>query len=338
MSLPTARPIGEVPSLGWGILGTGWIADKFATALRAHTRQRIVAVGSRTRERAERFAAVIGAERAHGSYEALVADPGVDVVYVATPHAHHVPDALLALAAGKHVLVEKPLGINAADAERLRRAAADAGVFCGEALWTLFLPKFDVIGQLLAAGELGDITGLQADIGEWFDPGHRIFDPALTGGCMLDLATYPVMFAHWVAGAPAEVRAVGGRRGGDGVMSTTAMALRTAAGVEAVLQASAEAALPTRAAVAGSVGLLELPGPFYQPGGFTLTRRDGRVEAYDEPRSGHEGLFWQALHVAAAIGEGRTETPQRPLADSVATLAIMDEVRRQTGDRFLAEA
>lgn len=335
-SLPQPRPVGSVPALRWGILGTGWIAARFCAALRRHTAQRIAAVGSRTPESAARFAATVGAERAHGSYAALVADPGVDVVYVATPHPFHLPDALLAIEAGKHVLVEKLIGINADQARRIAEAARSARVFCAEALWSLFTPKFDVIAQLLADGVFGDLTSVQADIGEWFDPGHRIFDPALAGGCMLDLATYPVMFSTWIAGPPAEVRAVGGRAD-SGVMATTSMVLRTDSGIESLLQASMAAALPTAGAIGGSSALLQIDGPFYQPGGFTLQLRSGGTLRYDEPAIAHEGLFHQALHVAGAIGEGRTEAPIRPLADTITMVETMDRVRDLTGDRFVME-
>jgi predicted dehydrogenase len=127
----------DVPALRWGVLGTGWIAERFVRALQTSTTQQVVAVGSRTQASAERFAAAAGTLTAHGSPEALVADPGVDVVYVATPHQAHRAGALLAIDAAKHVLVEKPLGLDAAQAEEVA-AAATAGVFCMEAMWTLF--------------------------------------------------------------------------------------------------------------------------------------------------------------------------------------------------------
>ena len=332
-ALPEPRPVFDVPVLRWGILGTGWIADKFVTALQASTQQRVVAVGSRSREGAERFAAGHGIETAHASYEALVGDPEVDVIYVASPHPSHLEHGLLAVEAGKHVLVEKPLGLNAAQARQLAGAARAAGVFAAEALWSLALPKFDVLAQLLADGVLGQVGAIQADIGEWLPEEHRIFDRALAGGCMLDLATYPVMFAHWVTGVPEDVVAVGTRHSG-GTVSAASMALRSPSGVEAALLATATHATPTTAAVGGSEALLHLDGPFYQPGPFTLVQREGSTLRYEEEPIAHAGLFHQALQVALAIGEGRTEAPFRPLDASSATLEIMDRVRAVTGDRF----
>ena len=208
---PTALPVSRVPgsldapALRWGIIGPGWIAERFTASLQRHTRQQVVAVGSRNAERSAEFAARHGIERAHGSYEELVADPGVDVVYVATPHNGHHPCARLALGAGKHTLVEKPIGLNAAQAAEIAALATSQGVFCMVALWTFFLPKFDVIGQLLADGALGEVRTVSADHGEYFTADHRIMRPDLAGGPLLDLGTCPVSLADWVLGPPAGV-------------------------------------------------------------------------------------------------------------------------------------
>ena len=167
-AMPTSRvpdPL-AAPSLRWGILGTGWIAERFVAALHRHTRQRVVAVGSRSVASAKDFAERTGVGRAHGAYADLAADPEVDVVYVATPHNHHRAHALLALDAGKHVLVEKPIGLSAAEAQEIADRAAERGVFCAEAMWTFFLPRYDVVRQLLDDGVLGEVRTVLADHGE----------------------------------------------------------------------------------------------------------------------------------------------------------------------------
>lgn len=333
---PDVTDPGSVPRLRWGILGTGWIADKFTATTARNANQEIAAVGSRTRASADRFAAAHGIGTAHGSYDALVADPRVDVIYVATTHPQHAEHALLAIDAGKHVLVEKPFTINAAQARTVAERAAAAGVFCMEAVWTLFLPRYDVIRRLLADGAVGELRAVRAEMGEWFEPGHRINDPALAGGCMMDMGLYPVMFGNWVAGVPDEVAAVG-TRAASGVVGDTAMAMRTPAGVVSNLQVSITCAFPGDASIAGTEGMIELPGPFYQPGPVTLHRRDGAVGRYDEPRVEHEGLYHQAVHVAECIGSGRLQSPVRPLAASVDTMAVMDRVRACTGDRLTGE-
>lgn len=343
MTFPSALPrsrrpaVDEVPALRWGIVGTGWISTKFATALRASTTQDVYAVASRSQATADAFAARVGATKAYGSSDALHADPNVDVVYIGTPHPNHAADALAAIAAGKHVLIEKPLGLNAAQARAVAAAAQRAGVFCAEALWTLFLPKFDVLRQLLDDGVLGDIMAVQADQGEWFDEGHRILDPQLAGGSMLDLGTYPVMFATWLLGQPIEVAAVG-TRAPSGVMGSTSMALRYASGAQAALQTSLLAEIPNVAAIAGTSAMVQMDRKFYQPGAFTvLDRASGRTLRYDEDPIEHAALFHEALEVARCVGEGRTETPLRTMADTIEFLEVMDAVRRQTGDRFVME-
>lgn len=327
----------EVPSLGWGIMGTGWIADKFCAALRDSTTQRISAVVSRSQSRADAFATAVGAERAHGDVEQMLADPTVDVVYIATPHPNHRDDALRVIAAGKHVLIEKPMGINAQQAREVAAAAREAGVFCAEALWTLFLPKFDVVRQLVQAGVLGEIIAIQADQGEWFDDGHRILDPELAGGAMLDLGTYPVMFATWLLGQPDEVQAVG-TRADSGVMGTVTMSLHYPTLAQASLQTSLLGELPNVGMISGTKAMLQFDRKFYQPGSFTLLdRATGRALRYEEKAIEHAGLFHEALEVARCISEGRTETPLRPLGDTISYLDVMDDVRHRIGDRFLME-
>ena len=335
VALPAARTPDPraAPSLRWGILGTGWIADKFVTALRKHSSQRIAAVGSRSIDSATEFAQRFGIERAHGSYEELVSDPDVDVVYVATPHNAHLPHALLALQAGKHTLVEKPLALNADQGMRIADEARSRGLFCMEAYWTAFLPKFDVLRQLLDADTIGEITAVVADFGEVFPAGHRIHRPELAGGPMLDLGTYLISLILDVVGSPDRITA-SGTRTGTGVTGQTAMLL-SRQDQQAVLHTSILANTPTGATIAGTGATIEIDGPFYQPGGFTLSGADGATRLrYDEPRIAHEGLHYQAAEVARRITAGETGSPLRPLTASIGVLRVMDEVRRQTGDRY----
>ncbi|GAB3044078.1 Gfo/Idh/MocA family protein [Sediminivirga luteola] len=323
---------GQVPALRWGILGTGWIAERFTDTVRRNTTQQIVAVGSRSAERARRFSSRHGIPRAHGSDESLVQDPGVDVIYVATPHGRHRDHALLALEAGKHVLVEKPLGVNAAQAAEIAGAARRTGLFAAEALWSAFLPKTDVLRQLLDDGALGAIHTLTADIGEYFDPGHRIFDPGLAGGDILDLGTYPAWFATWIQGLPDEVKARG-RAYPGGVNAQTMATLSWAGGALGQVHSSLESFTPTRAYLAGEAASVQLEEPFYGPGGFVLRSADGRRSLrWEEPDVRHEGLFHEALEAARCIGASLPETPYRRLDDSVVTLRLLDLIRAQTGD------
>ncbi|MEP6856639.1 MAG: Gfo/Idh/MocA family oxidoreductase [Pedococcus sp.] len=337
MTLPTILPAPrtpdpmDAPPLRWGVLGTGWIAEQFVAAVQAGTRQQVHAVGSRTEAAAEAFAVRVGATAAYGSYEALVADPKVDVVYVATPHNFHHPNARLALEAGKHVVVEKPMGLDAAQCQDLAELARGRGLFLMEALWTLFLPKFDVIRQLLELGALGTVHSVIADMGEHFEPNHRIMRADLAGGPLYDLGTYPVMLATWVLGEPVEVTALGARApselSADGVNGQTAALLRTAAGGVAAVHVSLLGDSPTTATIVGSEATLTIDGPFYQPGGFTVTDTDGRALRWEEPAVAHAGLHFEAAEAARRITAGETSSPLRPMDDTIATMSALDAVR-----------
>src|SRR4051794_20095988 len=257
----------DAPPLRWGILGTGWIAGRFVRALRRYTRQEVYAVGSRSLESGRSFVARSGVEgaRIYGSYEELVADPDLDVVYVATPHHLHVHHALLSISAGRNTFVEKPIGLNEDEVTRMAAAANEAGVFLGEALWSAYLPKFDVIRQLLDDGVMGTLHSVQADMGEYFTADHRIMRADLFGGPRYDLLTYPRWFAQWVLGPPHVVHEV----------ATIAPRELSPSGVEgqiAVVQSHAEDTVaslfvsilgdsPSTATIVGSQATLRVDGP-----------------------------------------------------------------------------
>lgn len=329
----------DAPPVRWGVLGAGWIAERFVAALQRHTRQQVVAVGSRSLDAATAFAHRFGVDRAHDGYASLVADPDVDVVYVATPHHLHAAHAALALLAGKHVLVEKPLALNAGEAQALADLAGRQGLFCAEALWTLFLPKFDVVRQVLDAGLLGPLHTVLADHGEHFEADHRILRHELAGGPLLDLGTYPVSFAGWVLGPPDRVLAQGGwappPATGRAVNGQTGVLLGHPTGAQAVLHTTLFGATPTTATIVGSDATLTVAGPFYRPGGFRVDFHDGRPPlVHTEPAAGFDGLAHEAADVARCITAGERQTPVRPLVDSVATLAVLDEIRHQVGVVF----
>ena len=320
----------EAPSLRWGVIGTGWIAERFVAALQKLTTQRVVAVGSRSAASAQEFAQRFGIAHAHGSYEALVADPDVDVVYVATPHNGHRPHAGLALEAGKHVLIEKPITLNAAEATELADLAAARGLFCAEALWPLFTPKFDVIRQVLDTGMLGEISTVLGSYGTWFDVDHRIQRHDLAGGPLLDLGTYPLSLTGWVLGAPNEVVARG-TQAPSGVNGQVSALLGYVSGARAVVHTSILASTPVELVIAGSEATLTIADAFSLPGPFTVVRTDGERLDYTEPLIEYDGLAYQAADVARRITAGERETPYRPLRESVATMALIDEIRRQIG-------
>ncbi len=303
-----------------------------------HTRQNVVAVGSRSAKRADAFAAQHGIERSYGSYPELVADPDVQVVYIASPHSGHREHALLAIAAGKHVLVEKAFARNASEAAEIVDAARSAGVLAMEAMWTRFLPQTDVVRRLLQDGVLGEVVTVQADHGQYFtfDPAHRLFDPNLAGGALLDLGIYPVSFASFAFGTPEVVLATGSTAP-TGVDAQVSLILARGT-AHAVLNTTMLAKTPTTASISGSAARVEMTGPFYAPGTLTLTAVDGRSLVRERgPVVGSGGLCYEAAELARCVAEGRLESPLLPLAETVSILRTIDEARRQLGVRLPGE-
>jgi len=330
----TPTPLRGGPVLRWGVLAPGRIAADFVQTLHTNSDQRMHAVASRSLERSNAFAARFGIDRAYDRYERLISDPDIDIVYVAAPHSEHRALALLAIAAGKHVLVEKPIALTAAEAREIADAARAAGVFAMEAMWARFLPQTTVIAALLADGALGEIGLVAADYGSIFDfdPASRAFDPALGGGALLDLGVYPIWFAHFVLGRPDRVVASGSLTT-TGVDGQAAILFSTASAV-AQLSASMIVSTPVRATVSGSLASIDIDAPFVAPGGFTLYR-DGTDEPlrWEDPTAlrWRDGLVWQATAVAKHIADGMTESPLHPLDQSIAVLETIDEARRQLG-------
>jgi predicted dehydrogenase len=313
----------------WGILGTGGIAGAFAADLRLTGSGAAVAVGSRSRAAADRFGDEFGVPRRHASYESLAADPDVDVVYVATPHPMHRDNALLALRAGKHVLVEKAFTVNAAEARDVVGEARRRGLFAMEAMWTRFLPHTAVIRDWLAGGVLGDIVAVSADHGQWFapDPAFRLFAPELGGGAMLDLGVYPVSFASMVLGPPSRIVSMSDPAF-TGVDAQTSMLFGYDSGAQAVLTCTLRAKTPTTAVIAGTDARIEVEGSFYAPAAVTLVPRKGdrvRVESRHEGR----GLYHQADEVARRLAAGELESPLMPLDETVSVMETMDAVLAQ---------
>jgi predicted dehydrogenase len=317
----------------WGILGTGGIANSFATDLRATDSGVVTAVGSRSQESADRFADEFGIANRHASYEALVADPDVDVIYVATPHPMHRDNAILALRAGKHVLVEKPFTMNAAEAREIVEVAREQGLFAMEAMWTRFLPHVAVIRDWIGRGKLGDIVTVTADHGQWFaeDPEFRLFAPRLGGGALLDLGVYPVSFASMVLGTPNRIVSLSDPAF-TGVDAQTSMLFGYEGGAQAVLNCTLQAKSPTRAAIVGTEARIEVDGSFYAPASVTLIPREGKPTHVESVHEGR-GLRHQADEVARRLANGDLESPLMPLDETISIMETMDTVLAQTGGK-----
>lgn len=315
----------------WGILGTGFIA-RTQTADLVGCGFTVTAVGSRLLSSAEAFAVEFDIPAAHGSYEELVADPNVDAIYVATPHPFHAENALLALRAGKHVLVEKAFTLNAAQAREVVATGAQLGLVVMEAMWTRFLPHMVRIREIIAAGTLGEVRTLIADHNQNLpkDPEHRINNPALGGGALLDLGIYPVSFAFDLFGAPTTVKAIAATTA-TGVDRQTAILFGHADGQQAVLQAALDTAGPNTAVVLGTAGRIEIDPVWYSPTSFTVFDAEGAVIERYENVVDHRGMQFQAWEFERRINEGDSSPATLPAGESVLIMETLDAVRAQIG-------
>ncbi|HTN56739.1 MAG TPA: Gfo/Idh/MocA family oxidoreductase [Protaetiibacter sp.] len=323
--------------LRWGILGTGGIARLFTSDLNL-TDRAVTAVGSRTQQSADAFASAFGIPRAHGSYEALAADPEVDVIYVSTPHPFHAEGARLALEHGKHVLVEKPFTLNAAEARAVVDLAAAKGLVVLEAMWTRWLPHMVRVRELLASGALGEVRAVLADHDQKLpvNPEHRLQNPALGGGALLDLGIYPVSFAWDVFGAPSSVHAISSPTA-TGVDRQTAIIFGYPGGEQAVLHTQLDARGPSTAAIIGTEARIQIDPVWYTPTSFSLIDpSDAVIERFEQEVPGR-GMQFQAFELERLVAAGTVAGEVLPPEQSVAIMGTLDEIRRQIGLRYPGE-
>ncbi|WP_411115450.1 Gfo/Idh/MocA family protein [Streptomyces sp. 029-5] len=340
LALPAPRTPSprDAPALNWGVMAPGWIAGSFVEALRTYTEQKVVAVGSRDAGRARAFADRFAIPAAYGSYAELLNDQNVDIVYIASPHSGHFEQALQAIEAGRHVLVEKAFTRNAHEAERLIEAARERGVFLMEAMWTRFLPHIDVVRQVLDSGLLGEVQTVIADHGlpAKPDPAHRLFAPELAGGALLDLGIYPVAFASMVLGPFASVTAVG-TKAFTGVDGQTSIVVTSGAGAHGVLNTTLFARTPTTASISGTLARLEIDGHFYGPAAVRLIGRNHELIDSFVPAQLDGGLCYEAAEAARCIAAGRLESDLMPLDETLRIMRVLDGIRGDLGVAFPGE-
>ncbi|ADB31089.1 oxidoreductase domain protein [Kribbella flavida DSM 17836] len=329
---PSPRSDGSVR---WGVLATGGIARAFTRDLLAHD-HRVTAVGSRSLASAESFAAEFGIPRAHGSYEDLVADPEVDVVYIATPHNFHAANAELALEHGKHVLVEKAFTLTGEQAQRVTELGRARGLVVLEAMWTRFLPHMAHVHRLIDSGRLGQVRSVHADHTQRLpqEDEHRINNLRLGGGALLDLGIYPVSFAWDILGRPVDVRARAAFRS-SGVDASVATVFEHDGGALSTTYCSSETRGRNTATILGTEGRIEIADTWYAPAPVTLLDNDGKVlDRYDEPVSGR-GMQFQAAELERLVTAGDTAgSPLLRPEESVGIMRTMDEIRSQIGLRY----
>ena len=322
-------------SLRWGFLSAGGIATAVAGDFKI-AGMTIQAVGVRDLAKANEFADKFDIPNRHQGYEALVNDPEVDVVYVSTPHPWHHEHALLALNAGKHVLLEKPFTINAREAQEIKDLADAKNLFVLEAMWTRFLPSMDAIFEVINSGSLGEIKLVTADHSQYLPHVPRLWEPELGGGALLDLGIYPVSFAARVLGLPQRITAKSTLTG-DKVDEITSIIFEYANGSQATLTACMSAAGPVNATVVGTFGRIEIDKTFYAQTSFKVYNQGGEViQSYNEKIEG-VGRQYQGLHLEKCVAAGLKESPILSVTESVAIMKLLDEMRAQTGVVYPSE-
>ena len=323
----------------WGILSTGYIAHRFAEALRFLPDAELVAVGSRSEASARRFADQHRIPHCHCGYDRLVEDPDVDVVYVATPHPCHKEHILLSLEAGKPVLCEKPLTINAADTATVIQAARDRSLFLMEAMWSRFLPAVVRARELIAQGVLGELQILSADFGFRADPDPkgRLYNLELAGGALLDVGVYPVSLAFMIFGPPARTASIG-HIGRTGVDEQAGILLGYDNGALAVAYLTIRAGSPTEATLVGTRGILRMHAEvgLFRPWRLTLSLLGQSDQVIDLPYEGN-GYHYQAAEVMRCLRSGQLESETMPLDESLAIIRTMDGIRAGWGLRYPME-
>jgi predicted dehydrogenase len=326
----------------WGILGPGRIARAFADDLRLVPGAELVAVGSRSAERAQAFAQEYGAATAYGSYEELLADDRVDAVYIASPHALHVEHVTMSLEAGRHVLCEKPLTLRAADAEELFAMALRLDRLLMEGMWTACHPVIRAVQEGVRCSAYGTPRQLHAELGFVVDSGpeDRLLDPELGAGALLDMGIYPLTLAHLLLGEAEELRATAALSR-TGIDLDVAISGRYPGGAVATMLASMTSWSSRRAELATDRGRLVLED-FHHPTSALFTplgpgagQEPQRIEG-TEPVIGR-GLAHEAIEFARCLEEGLRESPRVPHAQTVTILRQMDEVRAQIGVRYAGD-
>jgi predicted dehydrogenase len=314
----------------WGIVGPGRIAAEFAEGMRLVEGGEIGAVASRSAARAKAFADRFEVRSCYGNYADLAADPDIEIVYVATPHARHAADTVALLEAGKHVLCEKPLALNATEARHMAAVARANGRFLMEAMWSRFLPAYRILASVLASGAIGEPLTVEADFGfrAPLIPHHRLFDLRLGGGALLDVGIYPVQLCSLVLGVPDRVAAVA-VIGTTGVDEQVAAVLHYAAGRIGVIKAAIRVATACSARISGSEGWIELPPSMHSPDSIVVGSATGE-ERLDAAYDG-EGLRFQVDEVHRCLDAGLLESPTMSLDETISIAETLDAIRVQVG-------
>ncbi len=321
----------------WGILGTGKIARAFAKALQDTPDAVLAGVASRSLESARAFGAEFGVAACHGSYQALADAPDIDIIYIGTPHPQHAGNALMALHGGKAVLCEKPFTMNLREAEQVVALARAKKLFLMEAMWTRFMPALAEVKRIVASGEIGVPSQVSADFGfaATEDPLHRLNNPALGGGALLDLGIYPLSIAAALLGPVAAVKAQA-LLGPTGVDIHTGFTLVHEGGGMSICGCSLRARTPAELTIAGPLGHIRMNTMFHRATTITVALADGVSRTVQTPFLGN-GYVHEAIEVGRCLRAGLLESPVMTQDETLALMGVLDDARRQIGLRYAAD-
>jgi len=312
-------------SVRWGIIGLGHIANIFAQDLLTVDGAELYAVASRTQQKADQFADKYQADKAYDSYEALVNDPNIDAVYIATPHALHKENTLLCLQKGIAVLCEKPLAMNINEVNEMIAVAQKNGVLLMEALWTYFLPHYQFVLTELKNKTYGELIKIEADFGFAgnFDEESRLFKKSLGGGSLLDLGIYPIFAALSAAGIPDEILAEA-TFFDNGADSSCAMTFNYNNGVSALLRSSLIEDTPIEAVFYCERGTIKINSGFFSPATVTLSNDDEKTLDFNYTTLGYS---YEVEHFNELLRLNKTESNVMTFEFSRDLITTLDNVR-----------
>ncbi|MFH6604104.1 Gfo/Idh/MocA family protein [Maribacter algicola] len=320
-------------SIRWGILGPGKIAHSFAKDLKLVEWGELTAVGSRDIERAKTFAQAFGASEYFGSYEELLDSNNVDVIYIATPHTGHAEWAIKAMEKGKHVLCEKPMGVNGAEVRRMIKTATENNVFLMEALWSRFNPTIIEVKKLIDEGQIGTLGYLNADFAFYAmdrDEKGRVLNPELAGGSLLDIGIYPVFLSYLMLGNPEKIQA-------SSKFHSTGAEIQTSIifeykNAQAVLYSGFTSKSSMRAELSGSKGTLYINPCWHEAESYSIEKND-EIKCYDVPKIG-KGYSHEIIEVHKCIRNGGLQSDLWNHQNSLDLIDLLDAVRSKTGITF----
>ena len=309
-----------------GILGAGKIAIHMADTEAGMKDVEAYAVAARSEERAQAFAREHGFTRAYGSYEEMLADPQVDLVYIATPHSHHYMHAKMCLEAGKNVLCEKSFTVNADQARKLFALAKEKNLLITEAIWTRYMPSRKMIDDLIASGVIGEVTAVTANLNYTISDVERIYKPELAGGALLDVGVYPINFASMILGDKLkDVQATAIFRGGVDILETITMIFE--GDRMATLQSGVREVSDRMGSIFGSKGYIQVQN-INNPEKITVFDKDHKEVASYLPPAQITGYEYEVEACVKALEEGRLECPEMPHRETIRVMEIMDKIRK----------